>query len=227
MRHTWRDLTFLHWPIPVEALRPLIPLPLQIETFDGQAWIGVIPFSMSFRLRNMPLIPLVSTFAEINVRTYVRLHDTPGVWFLSLDCSNCIVAKVARVWYGLQYFTARTLVESNQDAIRYSSCRWADQECARFEAQSRPEGERFHSKQGTLAHWLTERYCLYAIGRNSKLLRAKILHAPWELQEADVILHTNTMGEAHGIKLPDTAPIAHFAKLTNVLVWPPEKLHVE
>lgn len=224
MRHRWYDLTFLHWPVPVAMLRPLIPEPIEIDTYEGEAWIGVIPFWMSFRLRNVPWMPLVTTFAEVNVRTYVRFNGTPGVWFLSLDCSSCVVSSVARAWYGLHYFRARTAVEPGDGAVHYSSERSNADGSARFDAWCRPSGARFRSSPGSLCHFLTERYCLFATNRAGRILRADIHHAPWELQDADADLHTNTMAASHGITLPSAKPIVHFAERTDVLVWSPERL---
>ncbi|MBI1826130.1 MAG: DUF2071 domain-containing protein [Planctomycetes bacterium] len=222
MRHSWHDLTFLHWPVSVATLRPLIPQPLTIDTFDGDAWIGVVPFSMDFRVRNMPKIPWLGAFSEINVRTYVRLNDKPGVWFLSLDCSSRIVTTVARTWYGLPYFNANTRVEIAKGPIRYLNDRCNGHGIARFDALVLPGGRPSRSKPDTLAHWLTERYCLYATRRSSSIIRADIQHAPWNLQEADMEVHSNTMTEPLGIKLSATQPIAHFARRMDVLVWPPE-----
>ena len=225
MRHVWRDLTFLHWPVSVESFRPLIPSGLRIDTFEGQAWLGIIPFWMSFRLRNLPGVPWVSTFAEINVRTYVRLDDVPGVWFLSLDCSNCFVANIARAWYGLRYFSARTVVEPGDTGVRYLSRRSNTEQLARFEASCKPNKDSFQSKPGTLTHWLTERYHLYALNWRGHLLRAQVHHEPWILHDAEVSLNTNTMADAHGITLPTVRPLVHFARHTDVLVWAPEKVN--
>jgi uncharacterized protein YqjF (DUF2071 family) len=223
MRHAWRHLTFLHWPVRVAALRPLIPKPLTIDTFDGSAWIGVVPVSMDFQMRNMPRISWLDAFAEINVRTYVRLHDKPGVWFLSLDCSSRIVTTVARAWYGLPYFKAETRVETAGGPVRYFNDR-ARPGAARFEAQAFPRGIPLPSKRNTLAHWLTERYCLYSIHRKKGIVRGEIHHAPWTLQEADMEVRANTMAQPLGIKLPRMQPIVHFANRTDVLVWPPEAI---
>src|ERR1041384_3644254 len=91
MVQRWHDLLFAHWRCPISDLRPLIPQPLEIETYDGDAWISVIPFYMSgVRMRWSPPIPTTSAFQEINVRTYVTLDNRPGIWFFSLDCESSL-----------------------------------------------------------------------------------------------------------------------------------------
>ena len=104
MRQVWHDLVFAHWPVSVDQLRPLIPPGLQIDTYDGQAWIGVVPFRMSgIRPRLLPAVPWLSAFPELNVRTYVVADDKPGVWFFSLEAANLVAVTIARWWYCLLY----------------------------------------------------------------------------------------------------------------------------
>jgi len=97
MHQNWGKLLFMHWPIDAEVLRPLIPAQLSIDTFDGQAWIGVVPFTMwGIRASFMPPIPGTSAFHELNVRTYVHHKGEPGVWFFSLDAANALGLGRAR-----------------------------------------------------------------------------------------------------------------------------------
>src|SRR5262245_4554326 len=107
MRMSWHDLLFAHWPVPVAAMRALVPAPLEVDTFDGAAWIGVVPFRMT-RVGPLwlPPIPGVSSFAELNVRTYVTRDDKPGVWFFSLDAANPLAVRTARRFFHLPYFHA-------------------------------------------------------------------------------------------------------------------------
>ncbi len=95
MAQSWRELLFAHWRIPVEALRPLVPAELELETWDGSAWLGVVPFLMAgVRPRGVPALPRLSAFPEINVRTYVKVESKPGVWFLSLDAANSLAVPL-------------------------------------------------------------------------------------------------------------------------------------
>ncbi|MGH9604035.1 MAG: YqjF family protein [Terriglobales bacterium] len=222
---TWHDLLFLHWPVPPSSLRSLLPAPLDLDLYDGSAWVGVIPFFMSgIRLRGLPPLPGTSAFAEVNVRTYVRFRGQPGVYFFSLDAASRLAVRAARAWYHLPYFHARMSVEKEADAVRYSSERRDHPRPAEFRARYRPTSEVRASLRGSLEHWLTERYCLFTTDRRGNVIRAEIHHQPWPLQSAEVALERQTLAHAAGIHLPETAPLAHFSRRLDVYVWRPEYL---
>jgi uncharacterized protein len=214
----WHDLLFVHWPIRPALIRPLIPSGLDLDTFDGWCWIGVVPFRMTgVRPR---YVPLRFAFPELNVRTYVKTPGRSGVWFFSLDAASWLAVRAAR-WYGLPYYDAEMTFELDQDAVHYRSVR-VDKNAApaEFSASYRPTAAVYHAAPGTLDHWLTERYCLYA-GRNpDQIVYGEIHHAPWALQPAEVQLRVNTMTQPIGIELPDTKPISHFARYQEVVAWP-------
>ena len=89
MRMTWRSLLFLHWPLPPDAVRPLLPAEMTLDTFDGSAWVGLVPFTMTgVKFRWLGSIPSMRRFHECNVRTYVHRDGEPGVWFFSLDAAS-------------------------------------------------------------------------------------------------------------------------------------------
>jgi len=226
MAQNWHDLLFAHWPVPVAVLRKLIPQELALDLYDGASWIGIVPFTMSrVRLRGTPALPWVSTFPELNVRTYVTAEEKPGVWFFSLDAANRVAVELARLWFHLPYFHARMDSRSKSEGIVYSSRRddrrgGSEQLRASYSA----EGSRFEAKRGTLEHFLTERYCLYAQRRNGELLRGEIHHAPWKLQEARVSFDVNTMTETLGIQLANSPATLHFSKLQEMIAWAPQKI---
>ena len=225
MTQTWERLLFAHWPLPAETLRPLVPSSLTLETFDGRAWLGITPFTLSaLRPRATPSIPGLAPFHEINVRTYVRVADRPGVFFFSLDASNPLAVAGARALYSLPYRHARFTVTGDGDGVTYR-CRRIDRRSPRaeFDARYHPSGPVTTAPPGTLAHWLTERYCLYAVTRHGGLRRAEIHHRPWPLQPAEAEIRTNTMIAGTGIDLPPTAPIVHFAEHLDVHVWLPTR----
>lgn len=227
MAQTWRNLLFAHWPVPERAVRPLIPAGLSLQTFDGQAWVSVTPFVITgLRPRAAPAIPGVSQFPEINVRTYVTAGGKPGVFFFSLDAGSALAVTGARALYSLPYFRARFTVRAGaRGSIVYSSRRiHRGAPRAEFFAEYRPTGEAAPAGAGTLAGWLTERYCLYAVDRRGGLHRAEIHHPPWPLQPADAEIRRNTMTEGLGFELPDVAPLLHFAGRLDVHVWPPESI---
>ncbi len=222
MQQVWHDLLFAHWPVEPEALRPLIPASLDLDTFDGQAWVAVVPFHMSgIRLRRLPGIPTVSHFAELNVRTYVTFKGgQAGVFFFCLDAASPLAVAVARRWYHLPYFNAKMAVEINGDTINYSSRRThRGATPAQLIATYGPTGPVYQSQPGTLEHWLTERYCLYAVDRQQRVYRGNIHHQPWPLQPAQADFSLNTMAQAHQIDLPNTPPLLHFARRLDVVAW--------
>ncbi len=219
MRMSWHDLLFAHWPVPAEAVGALVPSPLQIDTFERRAWVGVIPFRMTgVTPRWVPPLPGLSAFPELNVRTYVTLGGKPGVWFFSLDAANLLAVHTARWAYALPYFHARMSLEEKDGWVQYRSRRLAQD--TEFKARYRPTGKVFHPQRGTLEYFLTERYCLYAIDTRGRLRRAEIHHPPWPLQPGEALFERNTMAAACGIALPDSAPLLHFARRLDVLVWP-------
>ncbi|MBZ0289086.1 MAG: DUF2071 domain-containing protein, partial [Anaerolineae bacterium] len=196
MAQSWSQLLFAHWPVAPDVLRPLIPAPLQIDTFEGQAWIGIVPFYMSHvRAHGLPRIPGTHQFCELNVRTYVTDGQKPGVWFFSLDASNPLAVLAARTTFHLPYYHARMSIQQTGDTVTYESNRThSGAPSAQFSATYRPTSPVYHSKPGTLVSWLTERYCLYA-ANGGRFYCGEIQHAPWPLQDAQADIRINTMAE--------------------------------
>jgi uncharacterized protein len=222
MAQTWDDLLFAHYRMPAEAIARHVPQGLEIDQYDGSAWIGVTPFVITgFRLRGTPPLPRVSTFPELNVRTYVTAEEKPGIWFFSLDTSSWLAVEAARRWYKLPYFHARIDVDRRGDTVGYRSDRVGEPE-RRFDGRYSPAGDAFNAAPGSLEHFLTERYCLYAIDRG-RLHRADIHHPPWPLQPADGAIAENTMPPS-GLQLPAERPLLHFARRQDVVIWPPAEL---
>lgn len=222
MSQRWLDLLFAHWPVPVNALRDQIPADLAIDTFDGQAWLGVVPFRMeAVRPRGIPSVPGISDFPELNLRTYVRHNDKPGVWFFSLDAGHPLAVRVARSLFHLPYFDARMRCAPAGRYIRYRSQRThKNAHPAHLQALYAPSGGRFSAAPGSLEHWLTERYCLYTANGRGQLYRGEIHHAPWPLQPAEAEFQLNTLASPLGLKLSDPPATLHFARSLDVVVWP-------
>lgn len=223
MRQTWRTLLFLHWPVPVAMLRSLVPSALEIDTFQGEALLGVVPFEMAgVRLRGLPAVPPVSDFAELNVRTYVRFRGQPAVFFFSLDAASRTAVRLARGLFHLPYFDAHMAVERSGDTVHYHSYRTHRRAApAVFVGSYRPVGGVTWSEPGTLAHWLTERYAFATTNRQGRVLIGEIHHRPWPLQPAEADVRTNTMADAAGIRLPGTPPLLHYAERIDMLGWAP------
>jgi uncharacterized protein len=222
MGQTWERLLFAHWPVPVESLRRVVPAPLPIDTFEGQAWLGITPFEVSgLRSRGAPPIPGLSRFPELNVRTYTSLGGRRGIWFLSLDAASRLAVAAARRAYRLPYFRAAMEIRAGGDEVDYGSRRISrDGPGASFAAVYAPDGPLFEAEPGTLEHWLTERYCLYAVDERERVHRAEIHHPPWPLQTATANLVENTMADPQGIELPAREPLLHYAHRQDVVIWP-------
>lgn len=226
MAQRWHDLLFAHWPVPLAAVRALVPAGVEIDTFDGVAWLGVVPFRMSdVRLRGTPALPWLSFFPELNVRTYVVRDGKPGVWFFSLDAGNIAAVAIARRWFHLPYFHASMRVAERDVWLHYQSARThRGAAAASLQMKYRPIAPPQIAQTGTLEYFLTERYCLYTADGRGRLIRGEIHHAPWPLQLAEAEFAENTMARAAGIALPASKPLLHFAKRQDAVVWPPQRI---
>jgi uncharacterized protein YqjF (DUF2071 family) len=217
-RLSWHDLLFLHWPVPAASLRALVPPRLAIDEFKGSAWVGVVPFWMSgVAWRGWPGVPGASTFPELNVRTYVRWADRPGVWFFSLDAASRLAVWAARRLYQLPYEFARMAVRRAGERFEYRSERPSGHG---FAATCGATGPVATPAAGSLEHWLTERYCLYARSASGGLSRAEIHHAPWPLQPAEADVRRNDMLRVHRIDVAGPAAHLRYAARMDVVVWP-------
>ena len=232
MRQRWQDLLFLHWKVPVEALQALIPPDLEVDTFNGDAFIGLVPFTMrDVRPAPFPAFAPLSNFHEINVRTYVRHKGgEPGVWFFSLDAANWLAVEIARTWFKLPYYFAKMSLERQQredktEIIRYSSERLlspksSDQSqmsaCSRIEYT--PTGFPCPAEPDSLEAFLAERYLLYSVA-NGSLFRGQVHHTPYPLQPAEILSLSDSLVSAAGVIVPDCPPIAHYASGVNVEIF--------
>jgi uncharacterized protein len=224
MGQTWDWLLFAHWRLPPDEVRRHVPPVLALDTFDGDAWVGVTPFMLrGLRLRATPPLPNRSSFPELNVRTYVTVEDKPGIWFFSLDAGSRAAVAAARRFYRLPYFHARMSVERDEGGtVRYSSDRRSEKERpASLRARYSPEGARFTAEAGSLDAFLAERYCLYTVD-DGAVFRADIHHPPWPLQPASAEFETNTMAPP-GLAT-DGEPILHYAERQDVLIWPLQRV---
>jgi uncharacterized protein YqjF (DUF2071 family) len=226
MRMRWVDLLFAHWSVPAETLRPLIPAGLELDTFDGQAWLGIVPFRMEdVAPRFLPAVPGLSAFPEINVRTYVRHGGRRGVWFLSLDTTSPPAVLGARAAFHLPYFQARMSAGTEAGWVEYRSERDDLRgPAAAFTARYRPTGPVAPAAPGSLDTFLTDRRGLYAADPAGWLSWTAIRHAPWPLQPAEAEIRVESMAAAHGITLPDVAPVLSFSKRLDVVAWWPRRI---
>ena len=226
MTQTWNDLLFSHWPIKPEQLRSLIPPELELDTYEGKCWVGVVPFTMAhIRLRGLPEVPGLSATVELNVRTYVRAQGIPGVYFFSLDASSPVAVALARAFFHLPYFNAQMRVAHEGDMTIYASHRTHHgAPPADYQARYRPLSQETPTQPGSVEEWFTERYCLYTLDKRRHLYRGDIHHIRWPLWQAELESKVNTMTWAHGVTLPDTQPLLHYAHQLKVLIWPLQRV---
>lgn len=221
MTMAWEDLLFLHWRVGPAALQRLVPDGVEVETFDGSAWLGVVPFRMArTRLRWAPPLPGAAAFPELNVRTYVRHGGRSGVWFFSLDAASRLAVVGARATFGLNYLHARMRCTSGDGAVHYTSDR-RDRRAppARFAASWRPTGPFAAATPGSLQHFLSERYCLFVADRRGRVRRGDIAHAPWRLAPAEVRLDVCDMTRLCALDLEGSPASALAAAPVTVAAW--------
>lgn len=226
MTQSWLQLLFVHWCFDPEQIQALIPPPLELDTFNGKAYVAVVPFQMkNVCPRFVPPVPWLSAFPELNVRTYVTYQGKPGVWFFSLDAGNPIAVQVARKGFFLPYYDARMHLKQKGPLIDYVSHRThRGAHPADLIARYQPTGPVYLSQKDTLEYWLTERYCLFSRSPSGQIYCGEIQHAPWPLQPAKAEFKLNTMTMPVGLKLPEQAPILHYVDRIDVLVWALKKL---
>jgi uncharacterized protein len=209
---TWEDLAFLHWPVDPDPLRRMLPPEAPLDTWDGAAWLGIVPFRITnMRVRGLPPVPGLSTSPELNVRTYVTVDGKPGVWFFTLDAASRVLVEAGKRFYRLPYERARMTCERRGEYVHYES----ERPGGSFSARYRGDGQLFHSEPGSLEHFLVERYCLYTAD-GGRLYRAEIHHPPWDLQRGEVELLRNTLSP---VLLPDEDPHVLFSPRQDMVVW--------
>ena len=206
----------MHWRVEPDELAVLLPEQLSLDRHDGEAWLGITPFRVSaLRLRGLPPVPVLSSFPEVNARTYVTYQEKPGIWFFSLDAASPWAVGAARRTYHLPYHHARITDRRRGERIDYRS----EREGAVLDVEYRPTGAPSPPRPGALEHFLTERYCLYTEYRG-RLERADIHHRPWPLQTAEADVRENTLAP---IAL-DGDPLLHYSERQDVVIWPLERL---
>lgn len=227
-RQRWLDLLFLHWRVPVSMLRPMIPAALEVDTFEGDAFVGLVPFAMrDVRPVWSPSVPGVSNFLETNVRTYVhREGRDPGVWFFSLDAANRLPVWIARTFWHLPYHHATMSLDKLPDGIvRYHTTRLSPPPLpAACDVTYRPVGPVQEAKPGALEHFLAERYILFADVGGGALRTGRVHHTPYPLQRAELLDWDESLLVANGIARPEGEPMAHYASGVDVDVFALEEM---
>jgi uncharacterized protein len=231
LHQNWHHLLFLHWEVPPAELQALLPAGLDLDTFEGKAYVGLVPFTVTgVRAVMTPPLPWISSFHEVNVRTYVHRNGSdPGVWFFSLDASGAIAVAAARAAYKLPYFNSLIDFDVSRDpmpVIDFQSRR--EDPRGTMPANCRTcyqpsEGAVTHAAPGTLDFFLLERYVLYAVDEAHTLHRARVHHQPYSIQRVELLELDETLVWAANVKRPESAPLRHYAREVNVKVYALEK----
>ncbi len=218
MRQEWRDLLFLHVEVSPDSIRDRIPKELELDLFEGKAWLGLVPFDMKgVTLRGCPAPSSLCDFPELNIRTYVLRDGKPGVWFFSLDVPKAHAVWGARTFFHLPYFKAEMAVTHEGDWIRMRHQRPDRSLDIRYRGM-----EEVEALPGSFARWSTERYCLYCQSKAGRVYRGEIHHAPWPLQRAEVEMeHEEMFGP---FEIGDRHPETYLSPSIHVVVYPLESL---
>jgi hypothetical protein len=225
LRQTWVHVGFFHWEVEADRLQALLPPALEVDTFEGRAYVGLVPFLVKgSRPVFTPPLPVVSRFRQVNVRTYVRRGGKdPGVWFFSMDVTSMVSVLGARIGYRLACFPARARFEppGPERPARFWSRRLTrgSPGCA---CEYRPEGPAAAARPGTLEHFLVERYVLYASGAGGRpLIRGQVRHRPWPLQRARAAVAETLVAAAGISRPPGPPPLAHYAEGVSAEIFAP------
>jgi uncharacterized protein YqjF (DUF2071 family) len=225
MVHRWEWLTFLHWPFEPGDVQGLLPAGLEVDTYDGQAWVGLVPFRMWVAPPRLPALPWLGRFCETNVRTYVRdRHGRTGVWFFSLEASRLAAVVAARTTYQLPYYWASMRLDRSPTTSVYTTRRrWPGPpgDAASAAVVVRP-GEVIPADQVTgLEHFLTARWRLFSLTGKGSLRYADVEHPPWPLQRAVLEQCDETLFTATGLPAPVGEPLVHYSRGVEVRIGRP------
>lgn len=217
MYQRWEELLFLHWPVEPELVQVRLPDGLKVDTYEGKAWIGVVPFQMlKVRPRFLPALPRLSNFPELNLRTYVvDEQGRPGVWFYSLDTPQPIANWIARRFFNLNYRLARFEIKPRGRGLRYQS------ELRLPDGWDEPQnynwtrvGGPFHAEPGSLDFFLVERYRLFAYNASKKQLwSGRVHHHPYSLQRVEVADYSKRLFALNQLAHPEGDPSSALASM--------------
>ena len=223
VRQDWIDLGFLHWKVDLKELRKIVPEPLEIDLFEGAGFVGMVPFRMDkVRFKFTPPVPYFSSFPELNVRTYVRYNGRPGVFFLSLDAHSRLMVWQGRSTFQLPYYLAEMKHRPLDGGWHYHSRRTGDEDWG-FEAKQYRQGEVFEAQPDTVAHFLAERYCLYVVEPQGKVVSVDIHHRPWPIYNGNIEITKNTMIQQFSGIDPLKPDFVHCSQGVECVGWWPNR----
>jgi uncharacterized protein YqjF (DUF2071 family) len=224
MTQRWTNLAYVHWRYEPSVIKALLPEGLEVDTFDGSAWVGLIPFSMrDVGVPKLPPVPYFGDFPEVNVRTYVKRNGVPGVWFFSLDVNRLAPALVARTTYLLPYCWGKASNELMDDVLKtYVRRRWPNVASTNIQVRV---GDAI-VEATDLENFLTARWGLYSRGIGKSLMYAPVDHEPWPLHRAQLLSLEDTLVIAAGIPTPQGEPHVMFSPGVSVRIGIPRRVRL-
>ncbi|MFT7647708.1 MAG: hypothetical protein ACI8Y4_002458 [Candidatus Poriferisodalaceae bacterium] len=235
MRQRWDRLCMLHWRYPAEDVQALLPPGLTVDTYQGDAWVGLVPFFMQTSLPRVPYMPWLSNFPETNVRTYVRGPKGHAVWFCSLDVTRMPAVIAARMSYSLPYCWANMSIDGGPDevggfedagmaTISYrGSRRWPAPRGVETSVDVEIGPQRPAAELTDLDHFLTGSWALYSASRRGRLRHAKVWHEPWVLHAATCTGWSDELVVAAGLEAPGGEPVVHYSPGVDVRIGVPTR----
>ncbi|HLR09614.1 MAG TPA: DUF2071 domain-containing protein [Bacillota bacterium] len=213
----WDDCLFLHWPMPYDVVRSLVPDPFTLETFNGTCWVSIVVFRASeTRMRGMSKKMGLRPYVQLNVRTYIRFHEEPAVYFFSVVSNHVLAFLGAKYLLSLPFEYAQMVWQQTPDGFFVAMQRSKNAETsARFAVQANVQSETFRPKRHSLSYWLTERYAFYSIKRNT-IFKASIFHAPWELQNGTANVAMSGLMDG----LSKKEPLVHYSRTKKTWLYP-------
>ncbi|WP_028393328.1 YqjF family protein [Bacillus cihuensis] len=226
LSQVWEDLLFIHYPMDPNVLRNYVPLELELDVYQNRAWITIIPFRVTkMKGRGIPSLPLLNAYLEINVRTYVKYKDIPGIYFFSLDANHPLFVIGLKTAIGLPYKHANMEFKQMKNAFQFKSYRLSDKNTSeKINLTYQPGNVLFETLPGTLDHWLLERYCMYSF-LGKYLIRGDIHHDQWKVSNATATTSINTMiSFLSADNCPNTPSLLHYSKQRRVFCYPPKRV---
>jgi uncharacterized protein len=216
----WRDLLFLHWSVPIEEIRAQVPAGMQLDLFDGKAYVGIVPFVMQNILPTYIPSFLAQNFLEINLRTYVHVHGEPGIYFFSLDANSQLAVMGARLTFSLPYTYADIAIEKYEEQLIYYNSKRYFHENAKFSCRYQVKEKLPASEEGSSDHFFLERYWLF-LEKNKKLYKAQVHHTPYPAHRVEMHAIEESLIQAANMSRLTTVPeYMHYSPGVDVQMYP-------
>ena len=209
MYQTWQELLFLHWRVSPAVIQERLPEGLFVDTFEGDAWVAIVPFKMrGIRPAWSPVVPYISNFLELNVRTYVYDEQgTPGVWFFSLSANRLLAVTVARTWFRLPYVWANMSARTSDGGfVDYRCRRIGDRHQRVCRYRYRGVGVPRPAEPESLEFFLAERYILFSVLRDGSLATGQVHHEPYSVQPVETEAWDAEVLDLDGLPRPQRPP---------------------